>query len=357
MIIFDKKKYIIVITHQNIESTFKIIENALNSKLLVKLDDDRLKNQYFMIIQSISFRLILNSRIDGFFPLSVSELLLPPKVRNDYLSYTEIQNINICLKLIWQNQLMLKCWMKDRQKWFVLFSFLTNIFEIFKDSFIVPNPLSDLISTLMSTGPYWTKKHFIFLNENEVARSCMKFIKHTYLVSMRKKPSSALSDQLLNITKIFYMYHIQYDNQLKFRLWMKQIKDVSKGPCCDGCKERNPNAIPYFDKEMDNFMSNLRDFKKKYNKQNLTIGRITTSHKRQIISKKYDIFSDLKLCGNIDCKNKNKYDKLKVCKGCRVIYYCNKYCQKVDWKNIHKKQCAQLFHNMKYAWKFEFFDH
>ena len=30
-----------------------------------------------------------------------------------------------------------------------------------------------------------------------------------------------------------------------------------------------------------------------------------------------------------------------LCKGCRKVYYCNIQCQKIDWKNGHKRICKK----------------
>ena len=36
-------------------------------------------------------------------------------------------------------------------------------------------------------------------------------------------------------------------------------------------------------------------------------------------------------------------EKLKVCKGCQLVYYCCKKCQKYDWiRNEHRTICSSL---------------
>ena len=32
----------------------------------------------------------------------------------------------------------------------------------------------------------------------------------------------------------------------------------------------------------------------------------------------------------------------KKCSGCRIMYYCSRYCQKKDWSYIHRKYCYEL---------------
>ena len=47
-------------------------------------------------------------------------------------------------------------------------------------------------------------------------------------------------------------------------------------------------------------------------------------------------------CSNQKCTNstKNKKNLLKVCKGCRSVFYCSKKCQKYHWKKQHRRQCS-----------------
>eukprot|EP01084_Bolivina_argentea_P257372 433612_1 len=45
----------------------------------------------------------------------------------------------------------------------------------------------------------------------------------------------------------------------------------------------------------------------------------------------------------IKCHNCHKFNEnIKLCKGCKVIYYCSKYCQKRDWKKRHRLNCRGI---------------
>eukprot|EP01084_Bolivina_argentea_P167519 290723_1 len=54
--------------------------------------------------------------------------------------------------------------------------------------------------------------------------------------------------------------------------------------------------------------------------------------------------SSNKFCGYIGCKRytkKKKEKRLKICAGCRLVYYCCRKHQKKDWKFVHSQQCLQ----------------
>ncbi len=51
---------------------------------------------------------------------------------------------------------------------------------------------------------------------------------------------------------------------------------------------------------------------------------------------------DRKKCSNPGC---NKHNGLKACKGCKLVFYCSKRCQKTHWSNGvngHRSICKQL---------------
>ncbi len=46
------------------------------------------------------------------------------------------------------------------------------------------------------------------------------------------------------------------------------------------------------------------------------------------------------ICFLPSCDNTN-FNQLKLCNGCRVISYCSKHCQKLDWKR-HRSWCKDV---------------
>jgi len=354
MIIYDKKPEILVINHFNKDECTETIETALNSGLLVKFNHDLQRNikQHFMIIQSISFGLIINNIIEGYFPLSLCDIMNTPYCFKSVF----IQNINVCFRMIWQNQLNMKSWMSDKQKYKLLFMFLLKLLKQHPKNMM--KEFIDLILTIMNTNIYWTEKHFIWLIHHEFSGKFVVFLKYIYITrNMRITRNnmellSALCTAFLNTTKIFYMYHyynLQKNYTVYFDSWIKPITNNAALKSCKECKSKKQsrnNNCKNFHKNILHFHMRLAAFMMNFDGTNSINGSITISQKCKIISKKYKIFSRIKLCANINCKQKDDDCKFKICKQCKLVYYCSKHCQKIHWKNTHKKNCKKLHDKM-----------
>jgi len=347
MIIYDKKPEILVINHFNKDKHVDKITKAFESGLLVQLNVNLQRNlmQHFMIIQSISFGLIIKSKILGYFPLSVCEIMNAQKG----FRHITIQNVNICLKMVWQNPLVLKQWMSSKSKWTLLFMLLLKLLKT-HHPIIRLKECIDLILTLMNTNFRWNQKHFIWLIHHEFPRKCMEFLKHIYIHQKiaRKNMKSAfiLFNKFFNTTKIFYMYCKQKKYKIYFNSWINSISNAVEIKHCRECQSKPQSMLDcsYFHQIAEGFFDRIN--KMVLNFHNLRIGSLTISQKYNIIPKKYQAFSRVKLCANVDCLQKNNDHKLKICKKCRVVYYCSRHCQKVDWKETHKNQCLKLYNKM-----------
>eukprot|EP01084_Bolivina_argentea_P178660 308783_1 len=57
------------------------------------------------------------------------------------------------------------------------------------------------------------------------------------------------------------------------------------------------------------------------------------------------IYMSCSFCSRKQSKNYEQGRKFKKCRKCKLSYYCNRKCQKLDWvKNRHKLICDKLFH-------------
>ena len=68
----------------------------------------------------------------------------------------------------------------------------------------------------------------------------------------------------------------------------------------------------------------------------------------KVSNKKYMESNRKRLCCVTCGKNKQT---LRICKGCRLVFYCNKKCQKYDWvRNGHRESC-NLIHTALAIWR------
>ena len=53
----------------------------------------------------------------------------------------------------------------------------------------------------------------------------------------------------------------------------------------------------------------------------------------------------IKVCGNKKCSKSKRIDnkvQFKICKRCKVFYFCSRKCQKIAWKVDHRKMCYKI---------------
>ncbi len=39
--------------------------------------------------------------------------------------------------------------------------------------------------------------------------------------------------------------------------------------------------------------------------------------------------------------------RLKICRQCKMVYYCSRTCQKLDWKHRHRNECYYMYSKLK----------
>ena len=91
----------------------------------------------------------------------------------------------------------------------------------------------------------------------------------------------------------------------------------------------------------------LVDRKSNYQDTN-SFNQMTNIHFLKFCKKLYFKCGKNPTCGNKKCCkaiSRNKNGVKHTCKGCKVIMYCSRYCQKIDWKRNHKQEC--LAHGLK----------
>ena len=342
----------IIININNITKCAKEIADSLTNGIQIN-SNINLKNrneikQHVESIQMLAFELIKHyDTFNEFLPCT--------------LNFVDIQNINIFLKFMWLNPLIMRNCMKDDSKWKVhlvlLRILLTHKFRTKKECI-------DLILTISSSMVYWKKKHIKFLIECGYANALCSFFRKIYL---EQHESLNVLILLLNMTKLvwlfcmpqepgfskLYNYAMQWTKHLHFVLF----RYIDECPLCEITKKNSKiqkkckklhQMIRKLRQELNIIAFSCLSQSQKTENDNISIIHQENQHfsfsKVLQMSRENRIIS-LKICGNKKCKKIQDLN-LKICKKCKLIYYCSRYCQKIDWKYKHRKFCDELSNKM-----------
>ena len=73
------------------------------------------------------------------------------------------------------------------------------------------------------------------------------------------------------------------------------------------------------------------------------IGKLVQSRYKKMWKIKFQVMK----CGNIKCDRIRKdVNKMYKCKGCCLVRYCSKRCQKIDWNAYNHKTCCKQLSEM-----------
>jgi len=346
-----KFMHYIIVNAINKRQCIKQITNALANGIQMDCNINLKKqneiNQHADLIQMLAFELILH--YNEFYDF------IPHK-----LNLVDIRNINLIFKFMWHNPLIMKNWMNDETKWTLCFLLLKILLTSCK--FRAKKECIDLVLTLTSSMIYWKRQHITFLIKHDYGRAFCSFFINIYL---KQNQSSNVFVLLLSITKLIWLIGIPkqsgYSPLWKYvQKWTQNLQSllfiyINKCPSCELIQKKYKKKCQ---KKCKKKCRKLHEMIRKLQHELHTIafsqlqkspiydeGRSFSFEKLLEISYKNRIIS-LKKCGNNKCKKIQNID-FKKCKKCRLIYYCSRYCQKIDWKYNHKKYCDELYTKMK----------
>ena len=244
---------------------------------------------------------------------------------NDNISYevNQIYNLNFLMHILFVNNLIMKNFMNDVFKW-------KKLFVLFKKLLLhkhIMNPKCLSLAVLLSqTQIYWTIEHIRYLNEIEFYKAMCIGIKKSYF----KNDFINVHNIVCSIT---YNYYVIVNNQQETQFWYTIFKRFM-----DQTLFRQKPQLTKKHKPSTKWLVSCCEYISFINKyKNIVFD--TEDNKIKSSYKKYKVCAYLK-CSKLKTK-KNKI-KMKICKGCMLVYYCSRKCQKHDWNLKHRTLCQKL---------------
>ena len=251
---------------------------------------------------------------------------------------TDIHNMNVYLKLIWINPLVMRRWMEHPIKWQILLKLLRYMLRDYK--FGSRKQGVNLILTLTSSVKYWSQTQLNFIIQYKFAEIFGNYLK--YVIFQNQIDPQPIFITILNVTKAV---RVLCSNRISFvSAWWKPLNTrlFSKKVNNDMKSVKDTNYSIRLTTYRLKIKTEIHDFIYQNSFNEIQYSRIS----KTMISKKYFI-DQIKKCSNDSCQI---MVRLKICKRCKSVYYCSRSCQKIDWKNIHSKQCMSLAIKFKQDW-------
>eukprot|EP01084_Bolivina_argentea_P146690 256786_1 len=256
---------------------------------------------------------------------------------NTTLQLNQIKNFYGFISNMTYNQLQIKYILSDKQLYKPLISFIvTNI-----------SKYEWLFALIVRTIQLWKQKHYLFAIKNGLCQSLLsltdvyRYHHREKIISLYKtgKRAGAFWNTLINdcknqrtctkekcrfeLFRTFYLQFHRYFAKKNDRKTSEMFCDTMKSGYSEIYRELPKRYIyaKYYYKQMNYFID------RNYLDSSTNILH-TDSHRK---------------CGYIKCDKSlcPKGDMLYVCKGCKLVTYCNRNHQKKSWNALHREQCLR----------------
>ena len=245
--------------------------------------------------------------------------------KNKY-SICQIENLDFFMNLIFGNNLIIKNWCKDETKWKPLFDF----FAILLSHKHLMNPkFLSLTSLIAKTQIYWNINHIKYFHKIKLYKPLCIGIKKAYYANHPKKMHNI-------VCTLTYNFRIIMNRSTKDKIWYRVYKHYMDKTLISQIGRTHRRRRKKWQMHVQGFCH--------YKFALFVEGYLNTVYDNSD-NKMRQTYTAHKVCAYLNCnklKTKKNKIKMKICKGCMLVYYCSRNCQKRDWKSKHRKQCQTL---------------
>ena len=310
-ITIDFNEQVFITEHNVSKAIDKILVSYQSNKeilhtLEAACDHKSFKNSMIQkLIHDIAIQIMIKTNVG-------SELFLVDASQYDT---QRIVNLNFFIRALFNNNLIVRYFMRHSVLWKPLFDLFKIILShqcVFKYKFVL------LCFLVLKTYTEWTIDHIAYFNKIELYKSlCMAVQTTSY-----HKHEVAIH---FIVRLIILTYFTLTKQQQNTEFWFDNFYHLMN----ETLSEQERTRASYI-------LSRIL-FCFRFGPP--CILKPIEYHSRFVMSKG----RKRKLCANCGVLKRRKNNvKLKICEGCRLVYYCSKSCQKYDWNKKHRIECPKL---------------
>ena len=316
----DDNKNMMTIHQYNVSECCDVLLNAYmnNQKIKCYINWCNLNKHIINLINIMANYIILKST-------TIIDILLIGK--NNKYSKCQIENLDFFLHIIFYNTLIVKNWMLDESKWKPLFILYKRILS---DPHVMSVRLLSITWLISETVILWKMCHFSFLCDINFIKPFCSAIKKAYYKRKGRhfcKLAFVITHNYYVITHQFQENEFLYD---KFKRMMDETLYLQRPQTNDRKCSKHTFLTYVKNYEFIKFID-------RYQKLFYLHWEPTTLVPLSL--------KPFKACAYYNCNklktNINKI-KMKICKGCKLTYYCSRKCQKIHWNSKHRTECQRL---------------
>jgi len=308
----NKTEIPLLMNYVHLEGKCRTLMKALknNHKINDNINWSWKGKQYGKLLQDIAMTcIIVSESFTIFFPFFFT------KKMKEQEEQIYINNRVLFLKLLFQNKRIIYHCMINEKKWK---SFFVCLNDLMISKFIMSPKYTELAAVFTRTFFYWTYDHVYYLIDNNFLQSLSKALINGYFHQQRR--DSKLRLLIDFIIKIFYIlgknkHHDASEYDYGMRFYSNYILNASEKLS----KTKRKSAFNNYLFQINKHTKQMNEFKR-YEKKGMREPKFQFHLNTRLI----------KICANKKCKiyknQKNNSSKLKICKGCKAVYYCSHKC-------------------------------